>query len=363
MALPTAIKEAAERADALQAKFKSGTLTVEDMGQPINAPTNPDIGTPKAGAAPAPAPAPAPPPAGEPPVVPPPETPAPPDYQHKFNVLQGKYNAEVPRLHEQNRSLSAELQSMRQQLAATQGMVAALGQQQAGNPSPAPNASGRLVKDEEIKEYGADLIDVIKRAAREAVLSEIDSMVNQRVAPVVHQVQQLTPAVQDVQQKQALTAEQQLYASLDGAVPGWEQINESQEFVNWLHQPDPYAGVPRGAMLAQAFQNGDVPRVAQFFTGFQKENAVVSPSGTTPPAAQAAIPAVSLAALAAPGTGNGGPPAGAPNEAGRRIYTVAEISEFYRDVQKGAYRGKVAQAQAIEKDIFLAQKQGRVRAR
>ena len=45
---------------------------------------------------------------------------------------------------------------------------------------------------------------------------------------------------------------------------------------------------------------------------------------------------MSLASLAAPGTGIGGPQAaGTPNESGQqRVYTAAEIAAFYRDVRK-----------------------------
>jgi hypothetical protein len=149
---------------------------------------------------------------------------------------------------------------------------------------------------------------------------------------------------------------------------GWEEVNNSPEFHAWLDEQDPYAGAKRGAMLAQAYGSGDVTRVAAFFTGFTKEHAAVAPSGQQPqPAGQGTppgpIPNVSLASLAAPGTGVGGPQsAGTPNESGQqRVYTRSEIATFYEDVRKGAYRGRDADKQAIERDIFNAQKTGRLR--
>jgi hypothetical protein len=120
-------------------------------------------------------------------------------------------------------------------------------------------------------------------------------------------------------------------------------------------------------MLAQAYKSQDLPRVVAFFTGFMKEHAALAPSAqqTPTPAGQPqpGTPPVTLASLAAPGTGVGGPAnASAPNETGQqRVYTQAEIGAFYRDVQRGAYKGRDADKKAIENDIFLAQKQGRVR--
>lgn len=366
-ALPQAVREAAARADAMQKKIKAGQpLTAEDLGPSLTGPTNPEPPkTPVLAPAPTPVIAAVPPPvtAAPPPVVPPAVAPVSTpevDWKHKFDVLQGKYNAEVPRLHEQNRNSAAQLQQMGTQLASLQSLVGTLGQQQ----QAAPPVPARLVEDKEIKEFGSDLYDFIQRVSEQTVLPKIGAMVEQRVAPVAQQVQQLGPQVGAVQQQQAQSAQDRVYMELDRIVPDWESLNNTPEFTAWLSQRAPYTRASRGAILAQAFQNGDAPQVAEFFEGYRKENAVVSPPAPTPPAAPAsATPAVSLVALAAPGTGNGGPATGAPNEAGGRIYTVADISAFYRDVQRGAFRGRVADAQAIEKDIFLAQKQGRVRPR
>ena len=361
MALPQAVQAQAARSEALAQKLKSGqTITVEDIGKPINAPTNADLRTQPA----APAAAAPPPPAA--PAAPAATPPQPPvdeaSWEHKFKVLQGKYNAEVPRLHEQNRTLSGEIQGIKAQLASTQSLLTTLGQQQAASAVIPVSPTG-LVKDEEVKAFGADLYDFIQRTAKEAILPQVGQMVSQQVAPMTQQVLQQGAAVQQVAQQQAKTAEELTYTELDRLVPDWEQVNGSAEFGNWLYEQDPYSGARRGDMLAQAFKNGDAPRVAQFFTGFRKENAVVSPGSSTPPAALAATPAVSLASLAAPGIGNGGPPTGAPNEADRRIYTAADIAAFYRARQTGQFRGKEAEAAAMERDIFKAQKEGRVRAR
>ena len=401
-ALPESVRRQAELSSQLSAKMKSGTLTFEDTQMTpaqVQMPSNdrppmpsgfqpqpagtgvPGLGTPGFNPQPPTEPqrapqaaAPAQPPQDsqqQPPAPAP--APADPAEEHRFKVLQGKYNAEVPRLHKEKAEALQRAAALEQQLAATQSLLASLAQ------PPAPVQTSRqesLVTDKEVQEYGADLIDVVRRAALEAVSPKLRTL-EEQFRPVATAVQQMAPVVQHTQQESQKTAadlaHERMCDGLDAQVTDangnsiWEQINSAPEFQAWLEQVDPYAGAKRGAMLAAAYQSHDLPRVAAFFTGFMKEHAAVAPQGqqqTSAPAGQTqpGTPAVSLASLAAPGTGVGGPAnAGAPNEPGQRVYTRAELSAFYADVQKGAYRGREAEKQAIEKDIFLAGKTGRIR--
>ena len=384
-ALPESVRRQAELSNQLSAKMKAGTLTFEDMqATPASMPVMPTgfqpqpagagvpgLGTP--GFNPQPSESPGQQPTANAAAAPaaPPNQAAPaaedPATEHRFKVLQGKYNAEVPRLHKEKQTLEQQLAAMQNQLQSTQALLAGLAQP----PSPAQQPQHQsLVTDKEVQEYGADLIDVIRRTALETVTPKIRTL-EEQFRPVAATVQQMAPVVQQTQQESQKNAkelsEEKFYNGLDTAVTNWEEINASPEFLAWLQQVDPYAGAQRGAMLAAAYQSYDLPRVVAFFTGFTKEHAAVAPTGqqqTPAPAGQPqpGTPTVSLASLAAPGTGVGGPAnAGAPNEPGQRVYTRAEIAAFYADVQKGGYRGRDAERQAIEKDIFVAGKTGRIR--
>lgn len=397
-ALPESVRRAAELSNQLQAKVKAGTVTFEDTQMtpqqvtlPPVAPAMPrgfqpqapgagvpGLGTP--GFNPQPAAAPTPPvaavpnqpaPQSQPAGAPPSEDPA---AEQRFKVLQGKYNAEVPRLHQTNKQLSEHNQALQNQLQATQALLAGFAQTPAA-AQPAPQPS--LITDKDRKEFGADLIELVERVADSRVAPKIRTL-EEQFRPVAQTVQQMAPMVQQTAENSQKTAadlaHEQMCNGLDQYVVDqngnslWERINESPEFQTWLAAKDPYAGLQRGAMLAQAYKSQDLPRVVTFFTGFMKEHAAVAPTGqqqapTPAGQPQPGTPAVSLASLAAPGTGVGGPAnAGAPNETGQqRVYTQAEIGAFYRDVHRGAYKGRDADKQAIERDIFNAQKQGRVR--
>jgi hypothetical protein len=63
--------------------------------------------------------------------------------------------------------------------------------------------------------------------------------------------------------------------------------------------------------------------------------------------------------LAAPGA----PRAAAPRAPeGKRMWRQKEISAFYRDVQKGKFRGKDSEKHRIEQDIVAAGQDGRITA-
>jgi hypothetical protein len=65
--------------------------------------------------------------------------------------------------------------------------------------------------------------------------------------------------------------------------------------------------------------------------------------------------------MAAPGVPKSGT-AGAQDGAGKRVWTRAEIAQFYRDKSAGRFAKREAHAKKLEEDIFAAQREGRVRA-
>ena len=281
-------------------------------------------------------------------------------WEQKYRVLQGKYNAEVPRLQRTVNEQSSAIEQLRAQVTATQGMLAALGQNRVAAPAgqgPAPAAQSSLVKDEEVKEFGADLTDFIGRVAEQRLMSRID----QKIQPVQQQVDQVRNTAAQVVQANTQTSHERLLATLDREVEGWRQQNNDPLFLEWLAQTDLLSGATRSDLLAQAYERFDAPRIAAFFKGYRNEHAVV-----TPPAA-AAAPAQGQAAsqrtlddFVAPGQPKAGA-TGAQNGAGKRIWTEAEIKRFYDDCTAGKFKRNPDQRKQIEQDIVSAAREGRVR--
>lgn len=262
----------------------------------------------------------------------------------KYRTLQGMYNAEVPRLHAQNKDLTARVAQLEQLLAT---MSAAPAQQQETAPQ-----SRKVVTQADIDEYG-DSIDVMRRVYQEEVgnlhgeISQLKSYIQQMQTNVV-------PQVQAVAQRQAATAEQQFWADLTSAVPSWQSINNDQDFHSWLLETDPLTGIARQTYLEDAQRALDSRRVANFFRTWLEVSgraAVAQPNRTAA--------ASELEKQVAPGRPKSG---GSVASNKTKTYSPEDIKSFFNDVRSGKYKGRETERDRIERDIFAAQREGRITA-
>jgi len=97
--------------------------------------------------------------------------------------------------------------------------------------------------------------------------------------------------------------------------------------------------------------------VLAFFNGFLAQEAALAPAPTVDPA-PAADGKIPLSDLAAPGRAKTSA-ANAPVE--KPTFTTAQIAQFYADSARGKYRGREAEYNRTEAQIFEAQREGRVR--
>ena len=260
----------------------------------------------------------------------------------KYKTLQGMYNAEVPRLHQQNREMQQRLQQMEQLLASMTAV----------QPQAAP-AAERLVTDKDVEEYG-ESIDMMRKVSREEL-----GAVAQRIASLeatLRQMQtQVVPQVQAVAQRQQLSAEQMFWADLAAAVPEFRKVNDNPDFQSWLLQADPLTGVTRQTFLDDAQRSLDARRVANFFRTWLESTgqAAVAHSTENSPAAE-------LEKQVSPGRSRS---TGTPATANQgKTYAPADIQKFFNDVRAGKYKGREQERSRIERDIFAAQREGRIQA-
>jgi hypothetical protein len=255
----------------------------------------------------------------EPPTPQPPiDSPPPPQeesWEHRFKVLQGKYNAEVPRFAHENKDLKGRLQSLEEQL------------DEMKNAKPAE----LLVKPEEIEQYGEGLIDVARRVAREELASK-DA-----------QIAKLRSEIDSVKSVQSNVVQDNFFKSLTEMVPDWEALNADTNFLNWLDGVDDLTGETRQSLLGRAEQQRDPVRAAKFFNTFKKTSQ-----------SWAAQSAASMEQQIVPPTNQ------APSTPqSKKIWTRAEITIFYDRVRRGSISD--ADAVAIEADISSAAVEGRIR--
>ena len=262
----------------------------------------------------------------------------------KYRTLQGMYNAEVPRLHQQNREMQQRVQQMEQLLASMTAV----------NPqAAAPAAAERLVTDKDVEEYG-ESIDMMRKVTREEL-----GAVAQRIAALEATLRQMqtsvVPQVQAVAQRQQMSAEQQFWASLSDAVPNFRQINDNPDFQSWLLSADPLTGVTRQTFLDDAQRSLDAGRVVNFFRTWLESTGQAAVAHSTGDA-----PRSELEKQVSPGRSRS---TGTPATANQgKTYSPADIQKFFNDVRSGKYKGREQERSRIERDIFAAQRENRITA-
>lgn len=263
------------------------------------------------------------------------------EWEQRYNTLQGKYNSELPELRGQIRSLQDLIASMQTAQSRADQVV----------------RSAPAVSPEDIESYGQDLVTASQRWA-EAHLGPRFADYERRLTQVEAGGQQLA----------RFTSAQSVEHTLARDIPEWKQINVDPKFILWLDQTDPFTGQKRQALLNEAYGGGDAARTIAFFRAYLAEQTAVSPNGagirpnhtgngSAPPVPAERLP---LADLAVPGRGQQSSSA-APGAPEKRMWTNGDIAAFYRQRTAGRWSGREAVADELERDIFAAAAEGRVR--
>lgn len=200
---------------------------------------------------------------------------------------------------------------------------------------PAPTKKS-LVTDDDIKEYGVDMIDVVRRTAREIVEDELSKL----KGSVAGDLRNLTEQVDSVAHATADTLQSRFHDALTGKVANWESINLDPKFVSYLQENDWLEG------LNKAYAAGDLENTAKFFLRYTAQMAPVPTAPTS-----------NVDQFVAPGKSKAAPP---PQADGGRHWTPADINKLYDDQS----RGKISEAEfnKLEADLFKAQREGRFAA-
>jgi len=311
MAIPRKVKEAAEKAEALyqqayQVEQPEAQPAQEPEQAPIEAQEQPDqqeaqyvsegiqTETPAQS-----------------------EKPAQDKWEHKFKVIEGKYKAEVPRLAAQIRELSQRVESL-----------SAENEELKSRPLAEAQA---LISPEDREKYGDDLLDVIRRAAKEEVGTK-----DTEIATLRKQLDSITSST--VKQ-----SEVSFYDRLGQLVPDWPSVNDDSNFHEWLDEYDELTGKRRQDLLSEAETQKDADRVARFFSKWKNQ--------------QESSKATTNQALASQTVPDSKPVVKPP--AGKRFFTRGEIADFYARARRGEIRSD--QLVAMEAEIHAASVEGRVR--
>ena len=261
-------------------------------------------------------------------------------WEHRYKSMKGRYDrAEL------------QLRQLTEQVANLQNVIATMQTRPAQQEStPTELQAERLITPQEEQDYGSEFLTVVGKKAKEELLP----LVKQYEAKIGRLEEQLRGVGGYVQQD----ARTRMMATLEQHLPNLSEINTNSEFIRWLQLPDPYSGAIRHDLLKEAYDRNDASRVLAFFRGFLAEEAATAPATTE--AGRSEAPAKpSLEQFAAPGRAKTAAATSAPAE--KPIFTRAQIAKFYADSAAGRYRGKEAEKDRIEAQIFDAEREGRIR--
>jgi len=272
-------------------------------------------------------------------------------YEQQWRSLQGMYNATNNRLQsvtETNKEYQSRIAQMEQLLASLSTVPS--------NTAPIM-ANQNLVSESDRNDYG-ESIDVMRKVSREelypvaAKIASIEATINQLAASLNTSV---LPQVQRVAHQQAMSSEERFWTALSNSVPNWQQINNDSGFQGWLLSIDPLTGISRQTYLEQAQNSLDVNRVVAFFQSYSESSGKFLADANAQPNRSAV--SSQLEKQVNPGRSKGGSPPATQNA---KTYTAADITDFFNKVRQGVYRGKEDERDRIERDIFAAQRDGRI---
>lgn len=256
------------------------------------------------------------------------------EWKQKFATLQGKYNAEVPRLHQQLQQTNQALQGLKTELEGLRKSA------QPSQPATPPvDADLSLISES----YGEDTANAMQR------------LLNKQMSPLLDEIKQLKQQLNDsgqqvnqIRERQTLTDEQQFWKDLGKAVPDYEVMNNDQGFLVWLGELDPLTGVPRQTLLDHAHRSWNGPRAAAFFKTYKDLRQPAPPP-------KADDKADELARQVAPGKTRGG----TTETKAKTHWTDAKIRAFYADYPRLA-KTNPAEAERLDKEITAALERGEV---
>ena len=253
------------------------------------------------------------------------------DFKQKYSTLRGKYDAEVPRLHQQVREMTEELATFRKEMAAIQA-----------EPTK-PKEKVSLVTDADRAEFGEELLDVQRRVARE-VSQDYEGRLEQQDA-VIQKLEE------KLQQTGNQVGEVGFSQRLNQAVPDFPQIDNDERWVSWLNEHDPMLRGPRRVQAQQAFDAGDVEAIAHYVSLWKETLAAPKAAKSNQAELEKQVaPNRSANSVRTQSTTQNS-----------KIYSPKDADKAWNKVRTLNTRGQYVEAEKLEADLTVAYMEGRVR--
>ena len=254
-------------------------------------------------------------------------------FKQKYATLRGKYDAEVPRLHQQVKELTDQMNAIREEAQAAKKAEA-----------EKPKEKVSYVTDADREEYGDDLIDFQRRVAKE-VSQDYEERFEQQ-----------SRVIQDLQSKISNTDNQVgevgFTQKLNALVPGFDQLDSDERWVAWLNEIDPVTRGPRRDQAQAAFNSGDAEAVAHYVSLFRGsvEPVANGKSDRQTELEKQVTPSRSASTVASKSSNNSS-----------KIYSEKELDRGWTKIRDLNAQGKYDDAEKLEAELTVAYMEGRVK--
>lgn len=255
------------------------------------------------------------------------------EFKQKYNTLRGKYDAEVPRLHQQVKELTQQIEAFREEAEAAKKAEAEKLEEEVS-----------YITDADREEYGDDLIDFQRRVAKE-VSKEYEKRISEQEKVIAELREQTSTTSNQV-------GEMSFSQRLNNLVPDFDQLDNDERWVAWLNEYDPMIRGPRRGQAQAAFDSGDAEAVAHYVKLFRESVAPVDEGKSSRQAEieKQVTPNRSASSTTTKSVGRGD-----------KIYSNREVERAWTKIRTLNTSGKYDDAAKLEAELTAAYMEGRVR--
>jgi hypothetical protein len=176
-------------------------------------------------------------------------------WRQRFTTLQGMMNAEVGKLGERVKERDMLLQSLQQRLDTLES----------AKPSEPALQDSKLVTDADVEAYGADLVDMVRRASRE----EFDALAKKLVAELDKRFGQVAEKVAKTEERVVKSDTDKFWDEVYKAHADFDAVNSDERWFAFLDARIPGTRLTRRATAEQALSTLDSASINELLALFK----------------------------------------------------------------------------------------------
>lgn len=258
------------------------------------------------------------------------------DWEGRFKGLQRRYDRDVQNLRGELDNAYSSIDELKGEINGIKENIQA---------TPEPQVPVLDLTEEEKEQYGEGWLNVMQKVAGQS-----NTELAKQIVDLQQTIAELKVGQKKIHEEVVVNSEKEFFTELSRQVPDWKQVNQDEGFHEFLAEMVPYTGEERQFYLQKAREEFNVDAAVAIFNEYKS---TVSKGTSTHQPDEQKVPE-ELVELKTTPTGT------APVEKTERVFTTAEVDQFYKDRRTGKYKGKEDEARNIELEILAAGSRGNI---